>query len=250
MRSSTLASDPADPRGVASRVDPAKVASAWERWVVPCGSEPINRLETLLERKFAEGQQLGRLPDAEFGARWTVFLDAIVSTRPYRPAIVEATDARRIRSLVEKVRAGGFSARDLPALADELSGAPRDVRIDVAAELLHAAAPDRSGLLTRWVWNPERGTGILAEFVAPGPTRFPEVQARLGEIRLELAALGFPSATFASVDILLALAYSVRLSEATDRSFQGGGMESLLPGTLGLASMVLGVRRWIVRADS
>jgi len=250
VRSSTLASDRRDAREVASRVDPAKVAAAWERWVLPCGVEPINRLESLLERKFSEGQQLGMGPEAEFRAGWSRFLEAIVSTRSHRPAIQEATDPLEIRSLVARTQAGGYSARDLPALADYVKGAPREVRIDVAAELLHAGAPDRAGLLTRWVWNPERGTGILAEFVAPGPTRFEDIQARLGEIRLELSALGFPSATFASVDILLALAYAARLSEATDRSFQGGGIESLLPGTLGIASMVLGVRRWVVRADS
>ncbi len=231
-------------------MDPAKVASAWERWILPCGVEPINRLELLLQRKFAEGQRLGAGPEEELRGGWSRFLEGIVSTRSYRPSIREATDPRRIRSLVAAAQAGEYSVHDLPALADRVDGAPAGVRIDIAAELLHAAAPDRAGLLTRWVWNPQRGTGILAEFVAPGPTRFEEVQARLGEIRLELSALGFPSATFASVDILLGLAYAARLAEATDRSFQGGGIESLLPGTLGLASMILGVRRWVVHADS
>lgn len=232
------------------RVDPTKVGAAWETWVIPCGTEPLNRLENLIERKFAEARAIGTGPWSDARERFDRFLAGVISSRPHRESLVRETDLSKVRALLEAGSDGRLVAHDLPRLAEELSGAPWGVRVDIAAELVHAAAPDRVGLLTRWVWNPDRRTGILGEFVPPpGPASYDGVQARLGELRLLLSALGFPSPTFASADILLALAYAARLSEATDRSFQGGGIESLLPGTLGVASMVLGVRRWVLDAD-
>lgn len=231
------------------RRDLGALRTAYAAYVAPCGAPAINRLESLLERKFALAGRLADAPAADLAALVPEFLATVLATRAHRPAIVAATPPARFAEAVRRVARGPFAPRDLPRLAAGLAGAPPEVLHDLAAELAHAAAPDRLGLLTRWVWNPGRRSGVLAELVRPPPEGLDGAQAALGEARLQLTALGFPSATFAAVDILLAMTYASRLSEATERSFQGGGIESLLPGPYGLAAMVLGVRKWGARAD-
>ncbi len=222
---------------------------AFASYVAPCGAPAINRLEQLLERKFALARRLVDAAPVELDPAVGELLTTVLATRTHRAAIRAATPPDRFRAAAQRIARGSFGPWDIPRLAGELGGAPAEVLWDLAAEIAHAVAPDRIGLLTRWVWNPVRGHGLLGELVRPPPDGLEGAQAALGEARFELAALGFPSATFASVDILLALAYAPRLADATQRSFQGGGIESLLPGAYGLAAMILGVRRWEARAD-
>ncbi len=229
--------------------DPNRVAEEFRQRVLPCGIPEVNRLESAVEAKLEQVRAIETRADAPFAAAFRSVLEGIVSTRPFRSEIVERTTPAAVRDLVRDAREGRLQPRDLASAADRLSGGPLEVRIDVASELMHAAAPDRIALLARWVWNPARRTGILAAYGGASPGDYPGTQARLGEIRLQLGALGFPSPTFASVDVLLALSYAGRLGEATDRSFQGGGIERLLPGPFPLATMLLGVRRRLVRAD-
>ncbi len=229
--------------------DLAPIRRAFATCVAPLGAAPINRLEALLERKFALAHRLVEAPPEEPDRRVADVLSTFRVGSAHRAAILASVPAERFRSAARRIERGPFGPRDLPGLAEEFGGVPAEVRADLAAELAHAIAPDRIALLTRWVWNPARGQGLLGELVRPPPESLEGAQAALGEARLELAALGFPSPTFASVDILLALAYAPRLATATERSFQGGGIESLLPGAYGLAAMILGIRRWEVHAD-
>lgn len=222
------------------------IREAYRSFVLPCGAPAVNRLEELLERKFALVRSLFEGPaDA---ARASAVLDTVLSTRPYRGRLLESNPPERFAEVARRA-ARGIAPKEIAPLARSLEGAPVPVLQDLAAEIAHGAAPDRLGLLSRWVWNSERRTGILGLLVPPGPETVEGAQALLGEMRLQLAALGFPSRTFASVDILLALAYASHVARTTDRSFQGGGIESLLPGPYGLASLVLGVRRWVIHAD-
>lgn len=229
--------------------EPQRVARAYRDRVLPCGIEAVNRFERVVEAKLTDVRALEDVPLERFALAFGSALDGVVSARPHRAALVEATSPDAAREILRGARTGRLGATDLLAAADRLAGAPADVRRDVASELMHAAAPDRLALLARWVWNPTRRTGILGEFGGPPPETYPGTQARLAEVRLELDALGFRSATFAAVDILLALTYAGRLGEAVDRSLHGGGLERLLPGSFPLATIVLGVRRRYLDAD-
>ncbi len=235
--------------GPALGVETRRVAQAFHDRVLVCGIAPVNRLEAALEEKLAAVRALEITPEPDFGRAFADALAGVVAARPHRAKIPEDLPAATVRAVLREARTGRLGPADVPAVADRLAGAPREIRIDLAAELLHAAAPDRLALLARWVWNPARRTGILAEFGGDPPETYAGTQARLAEIRLELGAIGFPSASFAAVDVLLALTYAGRLQEAVDRSFQGGGIERLLPGTYPLAAIVLGVRRRLTDAD-
>ena len=229
--------------------DPSYVAQEFRERVLPCGVGEVNRLEASVEAKLTAVRELERIPADRFPAAFQSVLGGVVSTRPWRVDLVARTDPAAVRTILRDAHGGRLGPSDLPAVARRFDGAPADVGIDLASELLHAAAPDRIALLARWVWNPARRTGILAAFGGSDPESYAATQARLGEIRLQLGALGFPSQTFAGVDVLLALSYAGRLGEATDRSFQGGGIERLLPGPFPLATMLLGVRRRPTFAD-
>ncbi len=235
--------------GAGPGADADRVVQEFRERVLPCGVDAVNRLETAVEEKLAEARTLAETPPERFAVGFRAVVDGVVSARPHRAEIVARSSPAAVREILEGARVARLGPGDLLGVADRLAGAPRDVRVDVASELLHAGAPDRLGLLARWVWNPERRTGILAVFGGPPPETYPGVQARLGELRLGLGAAGFPSSTFAAVDVLLALSYSARMNEAVDRSFQGGGIERLLPGSFPLAAMVLGVRRRMLHAD-
>jgi hypothetical protein len=226
------------------------VARAFRHRVLPCGAEPVLRLEAAVEEKLVTVRALEAARPDEFTEGFDRLVRGVVSARPYRSRIVEANPAERIQEILRETREGRLGAPNLPAVAERLAGASEGVRLDLASELLHSAAPDRIALLARWVWNPARRTGILGEFGGPPPASYAGMQTRLGEIRLELEALGFRSRTFAGVDVLLALTYAARLEEATDRSLRGGGIESLLPGSFSLATMVLGVRRRLAETDA
>ena len=213
-----------EPTALPGRRDWCQLRDAYRTFVAPCGAPAINHLEQLLERKFALIQRLLETPEEMAPTLVPEVLRTVLATRAHREAIVAATPADRFRSIARDARRPGLVPTRVPELATQLAGAPAPVLHDLAAEIAHAVQPDRLGLLTRWVWNPSRRTGILREFVDPFPEGPSGAQAALGEIRLQLGALGFPSSTFASVDILLAMAYAARLSQATDRSFQGGGI--------------------------
>jgi hypothetical protein len=235
-------------RGTALGADPNLVAREFRERVLPCGVEAVNRLEAAVDAKLSTVRSLRTVPLERFGETFREVVDGVVATRPYRSEIVLRTSPEVVREILREARESRLGPSDLVSAADRLAGAPADVRTDLASELLHAASPDRIALLARWVWNPTRRTGILAAYGGPPPETYADMQGRLGEIRLALGAVGFPSPSFAAVDVLLALSYAGRLEEATDRSFQGGGIERLLPGPFPLATMVLGVRRRLVDA--
>ena len=232
-----------------SGADPNRVAKEFRDRVLPCGADAVNRLEAAVVEKFAAIRALEHAAPESFDPAFRSAVGGVVTTRPHRARILSETPPDAVREVLREARSGTLGPARLLEAADRLCGAPTDVRVDLASELLHAAAPDRIALLARWVWNPARGTGILAAFGGPPPETYPGTQARLGEIRLALEALGFRSPTFAAVDVLLALSYAGRLGEAPDRSFQGGGIERLLPGSFPLAGLVLGVRRRLTDAD-
>ncbi len=235
--------------GTGLGADPTLVARAFRERVLPCGIEPINRLERIVTAKHEETRRLSRAPAEELPSRLRRLLETVPATRPHRDGLLRETPPGTFREIVSATGGGRLGPRDLEEVAGRLSGAPLEVRRDLAAELIHASAPDRVALLARWVYHPARRTGVLCEFGGPPPEDYPAAQARLAEVRLELAELGFPSTTFAGVDVLLALTYAGRLQDAVDRSFQGGGIERLLPGPFPLATMILGVRRRFADAD-
>jgi hypothetical protein len=239
----------ASPTPVSLGADPRLVGREFQEHVLPCGVDAVNRLEKAVEAKLAAVRHLEQTPPERFTGAFRQTVDSVLATRPHRAEIVAATSPEVVRSLLTEARQARLGPADLPSVAARLAGAPTEVLTDLAAELLHAASPDRVALLARWVWNPARRSGILTAFGGVPPRSYADAQGRLGEIRLDLGALGFPSPTFAAVDVLLALSYASRLETATERSFQGGGIERLVPGPFPLATMILGVRRRLVDAD-
>ncbi len=229
--------------------DPSRVARALRECVIPCGVVPFRRLEATVGGKLAAARALERLPADRFSEEFVGVVSGVVSARRHAVAIVDGTPQEEVRAILREAREGRLGPADVPSTAERLVGGPREIRRDLASELLHAAAPDRTALLARWVWNPERGTGVLAEFGGPPPESYPETQARLGELRLALATFGFPSTSFATVDAVLALTYARRLGQTTENELSGRGVGDLLPGRFLLATMILGVRRCAADAD-
>ena len=201
--------------------DPERVRRAYANWVLPCGRDAVNRLESLLERKFALVQSFGT-GEADRDALEPI-LRAIFSARAHREAIATHCRPHALQEIVRSAAARRLRPGAQFTVADQVAGVPRGIAEDIAAELIHAAAPDRVGLWTRWIWNPARATGVLGEFGAPGPLGAEGVQPAMGSIRLVLAGLGFPSPTFASVDILLALTHAQRLARASEKTNKAGG---------------------------
>jgi len=237
-----LASDRA-PHGPGASAVPSGVVKVVQERVVPCGLEAVRRLEARVAAKLSDVRALETVTADQFPGHFARVVQGVLSARPYQGAIVRETPASQVRAILRAGREGWVGPEELPELAGWLSGAPAEARLDLACELLHGSSPDRVALLSRWVWNPHRRTGILSEFGGPPATSYPEAQARLGEVRLEIGALGLPSASFAGVDVVLALAYAGRLQTTTDDQLHSGGLESLLPGPFPLATMILGVRR-------
>jgi hypothetical protein len=244
-----LASKTPAPNNLPIGTGPSSVARLFRERVAPCGLEPLRQLEASVDAKLAAVRELETVSADRFPQQFATVLHGVLSVRSYGPRIVAETDRSGVQATVQAAREGYLGPAQLTEVADRLAGAPEEVRRDVASELLHGAAPDRVALLARWVWNPSRRTGVLSELGAPTADSYVHAQARLGEIRLELGALGFPCASFTGVDVVLALTYAARLQLATDGQLRSGGLEALLPGGYPLASMILGVRRQVFDAD-
>ena len=224
-------------------------ARVFRERVVPCGIAPLRKLETIVEQKLAAVRALEHCGTDRFRDEFEEVIRGVAAARPHRTSMVGESSPGEVRAILREAREGILGVAALPQVADRLAGAPREVRLDVASELLHGSVPDRIALVARWVWNPARGTGALTEFGIPSDGSYAAAQTRLGEIRLELAALGFPCDSFAGVDVVMALAYAARLQQATDARLRSGGLEALLPGAFPLATMILGVRRRVIDAN-
>jgi hypothetical protein len=244
-----LASKPSVSNNLPIGTGPSSVARLFRERVAPCGLEPLRQLEAGVEAKLAAVRELEAASADRFPQQFRAVVRGVLSARSDGPRIVAETNRTGVQAAVKAARTGYLGPAQLTEVADRLAGAPEEVLRDVASELLHGGAPDRVSLLARWVWNPSRRTGVLAELGAPTADSYAHAQARLGEIRLELGTLGFPCASFAGVDVVLALTYAARLQLATDGQLRSGGLESLLPGAYPLAAMILGVRRQVVDAD-
>jgi hypothetical protein len=229
--------------------DPSRVAWEFRERVLPCGVEAVNRLEAAVSEKLASVLALEQASPEAFPPAFREVVEGVATTRPYRTGICVRTEPEVVRGILAGVREGRLGAAVLPYVTEQLAGAPLEVRTDLASELLHAGAPDRIALLARWVSNPARQTGILSAYGGFPPETYAGTQARLGEVRFQLGAVGFPSPTFAAVDVLLALSYAGRMGAATETTFHGGGIERLLPGPYPFAAMLLGVRRRLTHAD-
>ena len=223
-------------------VDPRRVTRAFQQWVLPAGRGALDQLEVRVEERFKAVSALLDTSPADLPGSWEPWLAGVLSARPYQSALLRETRWVEVGRTLQEARAGRHGARDLPELSTRLRGAPPGVCLDAMADLLHSAAPDRIPLLPRWVFNPAQGTGVLNEFARFPPRSYEEAQAWTGAIRLQLSALGFPSRTFAAVDLLFSLTYAGRIAHAASETFQGGGIETLLPGNLGLATLLLGIR--------
>ncbi|MEM3851983.1 MAG: hypothetical protein QXP70_03185, partial [Methanomassiliicoccales archaeon] len=83
----------------------------------------------------------------------------IFTAKRYRKQIIEVSAPDAIGDLLHALEHNNLFETERGFLA--LSGAPAEVLADAACETMHFLNPERYCLASRWVWNPERGTGAL-----------------------------------------------------------------------------------------
>lgn len=159
-------------------------------------------------------------------------------------AIVGQTDARVLEEAFKSLRNSRTQAEDVVARFRRLQGCPEDVCWDLAAELIHFVNPDRYGLATRWVWNPERGTGALAPLLKETHERsFTKIQLALARMNAAIGKINHGFTGFYGLTVMCALAYAGNIIGAKDSAINSGGMEALFPDSGTLALMILGLGR-------
>ena len=231
------------------RVDPSKVARALRDSVLPCGVAGVEQLFHAVEAKQIGIRALETVRAREFPSAFDASLQEMPTVRSYRSRLVADDLSTWVRALIRQARDGAVRPDDVEPFARELVSVPHGAAIDLVSEILHAAAPDRVGLLSRWVWSPELRTGALTAFGEGSPTTYVELQRWLGEVRFHLARLGFPAPTFVAVDIVLALSYATHFGQSPGAASPTMDLQRILPGPYPLAAMLLGVRRRMIDAD-
>jgi hypothetical protein len=147
--------------------------------------------------------------------------------------------------------AGPVAAR-VDAFDGALAGVDPVIRRDVAGEALHFFDPPRHWLWTRWVWDPETGTGALPlatlEEHDLTATSAGQSYLRVGEgiafVERTAAAAGvtrFGPAPF-GVDVFLAAVYAAHLYTVTGTKMSRE-FTSVLPPAPELVRRLLGVHR-------
>ena len=183
---------------------------------------------------------IGKLDEEAFAG----LLQRMFSIRRNWRAILKETGSQALREAMRELLHGrhlfdGWS--DVERRIDDFipkikgTGSRRAVAMDLATELLHAYAPEKYILWTRWVWDPEYSNGALAcfmEFVTSdakweekglGRT-YREVEASVREVQGQLERNGFGVGRPHNVDIFLAYLYAdyfYKVFLATSKSLSG-----------------------------
>ncbi|MGA2872949.1 MAG: hypothetical protein ABSF27_05115 [Candidatus Dormibacteria bacterium] len=146
---------------------------------------------------------------------------------------------------------GPVSAR-IDSFELELAEVDQGIRRDVAGEALHFFDPQCNWLWTRWIWDPETGTGALPLVTMEehdlGADSAGETYLRVGEgiafVNQTGRAVGFTrfGAEAFGVDVYLACVYGVYLYTIT-RMRMSQEFNQVIPPLPQLARRLLGVHR-------
>lgn len=170
-------------------------------------------------------------------------------TSRFARKIVASNSQESLSAAVKSVRASFVDPRVTLEMFSRLNGAPKETLADFASEFVHFVDPERYALVSRWVWNPARGTGALAPvFGSSGKSiGFSEMNSALLRLRERLRQAGYGS-PFA-LDIVCAMAYASMVIGINQGAMSSGGFEALFPSVSVTALVILGLRR-IARANT
>ncbi len=183
------------------------------------------------------------LTDGDFNS----FFGSFLSARRHSKEIISGNSIEHLNAALKSLRVSSIEPNVSIQRFSSLNGAPAGALEDVAMESIHFLNPDRFGLCTRWVFNPENGKGALSGAVrGEVPSGFTARQTLLQEARRVLDAAGYSTHGFYGLDIMCSLAYAGGIMGAKDSSMNSGGMEALFPNSTVLAAMILGIRREIL----
>ena len=141
----------------------ALIGECEPRGGVECYLDALAAKCTLFADRFGGGRVAG-LDEA-------AFLDACAFVAPARRRVGEWLDGNGFEplraALVELLEGQdqvGTADRRMAAFRDRFAaGRAHDWTRDLAAEVLHFTAPGLYPLITRWMWDSQAGTGVLAE---------------------------------------------------------------------------------------
>jgi hypothetical protein len=170
-------------------------------------------------------------------------------TSRFAHRIVALNKQDALSASIKSVRASFVDPRVTLEMFSRLDGAPKETLIDFASEFVHFVAPERFALVSRWVWNPARGTGALSPVFGTGIVSmgFLEMNSALLGLRERLSVLGYGSPF--DLDIVCAMAYAGMVIGTNQGSMSSGGFEALFPNVSVTALIILGLRR-IARANT
>ena len=181
------------------------------------------------------------------------FLRTIFATRRHVPAVLEAAAPPLLRAELTHLLHGPES---IVARVDRfdaaLSAVEPALRLDIAGEALHFYDPLRHWLWTRWMWDPELGTGALPlvtmqEFELRGSTpgqtylKVGEAIAFVNETGRAVGFTRYGSEGF-GIDVYLACVYGVYLYTIT-RMRMTQEFNKVIPPLPELARRLLGTHR-------
>jgi hypothetical protein len=205
--------------------------------------EEFHPFIAMLEKKSAVIREIVFADDRE-AADYESFFSLFFTARRYRKEIVTSNKSEVLDDAISSLR----KCAETPALTEmkftQLSGAPTAVLRDVAFEAMHFMFPERYCLATRWVWNPERGTGALKDVISAEKRdmSFDERQKVLRNIFSSIRVHGYAFMNSFPLDLMCALYYSQEVIGAKDHSMNAGGMEALFPSHGAVSVMILGLR--------
>ncbi|MBX8630954.1 MAG: hypothetical protein KIY12_00315 [Thermoplasmata archaeon] len=205
--------------------------------------EELQQYLTMLERK---GVIIREIVEAEERERtdYESFISLFFPARRYRREILSSNKPEVLDDAISSLR----NCAETPALTElkfaQMSGAPAAVLRDMAYEGMHFMFPERYCLATRWVWNPERGTGALRDVIRAEKRdmSFEERQKVLRNILSSIKVHGYVFRDSFPLDLMCALYYSQEVIGAKDHSMNAGGMEALFPSHGAVSVMILGLR--------
>ena len=228
----------------ASRHDSGGVEEVYDSTLGQLSEGDVSFLRTSLTKKSQiitssiTGKEQLETPD------YITLMKLCFPAKRYASAIVSQTDARALEEAFKSLRNSRTEPEDVVTRFRRLQGCPADVSWDLAAELIHFVNPDRYGLATRWVWNPERGTGALAPLLTETHERsFTRIQLALAELNAAIENMNRGFTGFYGLTVMCALTYAGNIIGAKDSAINSGGMEALFPDSGTLALMILGLGR-------
>ncbi len=222
------------------------------------GEHDFGEVAELLEakagllRRLLDPTRIEELGDGEA----LVVLKSVFSSRRKAKLILESLSTVGLAAVVADLLWGSAPVGDrLGAFADVIAsvgrGVPPSIGYDLGSELLHFTDPDRHWLWTRWMWNPDTGTGalplVVMEEVDLDGGSIPETYMRIGVAMTFLndvgEAAGFRlTAGMFGTDIFLASVYGVYMY-TTLRMRMTQEFNKIIPDLDELVRRLLGVNR-------